>query len=142
MGLRDDKKKIFTTISSYTSMMQSINATDTTNIFPSINNQKDIVPFLLDTMKVILGTDALQQTVGQLFTKFVDKIEPTLKTALKKQVTQFNANDPLPNSFTTGISVKVKDIDIAGKLKTNPNSQGGSLLYDTVNLNLDRKSVV
>jgi hypothetical protein len=142
MGLRDDKKNVFTTISSYTSMIQSVQATDTTNIFPSINNKKDIVPFLLDTMKVILGTDALQQTVGELFTKFADNIEPVLKEAVKKQMTQFNANDPLPNSFTTGsgISVNVKDIDIAGKLKTNPSSQGGNLLYDTVNVNFDSRA--
>jgi hypothetical protein len=71
MGLLDQKKNIFTTIGAYTSMAQSGSMPDTTNIFPSINNKKDIVPLLLDVMKVVVGTDALQQLTGQLFTKFV-----------------------------------------------------------------------
>jgi hypothetical protein len=44
MGLIDQKKSVFTTIGSYTSMMQSGTMPDTTNLFPSINNKKDIVP--------------------------------------------------------------------------------------------------
>ena len=140
MSLSDDKKNIFTTIGSYTSVIRAINATDTTNLFPSVNNKKDIVPFMLDILKVVAGTDALQSLTGELFTKFVDKIEPEMKSALKNQVIQYNAGDNLPSYFASGgagVRVKVKDIDISDKFKTNPTSQAGQLLYDNSKPNFD-----
>ena len=139
MSLSDDKKNIFTTIGSYTSVIQATKTPDTTNLFPSVNNKNDIVPFMLDTLKVVAGTDALQSLTGELFTKFVDKIEPEMKSALKNQVIQYNAGDNLPSYFASGngVRVKVKDIDISGKFKTNPTSQAGQLLYDNSKPNFD-----
>jgi hypothetical protein len=140
MSLSDDKKGIFTTIGSYTSVIQATNIPDTTNLFPSVNNKNDIVPLLLDILKVVVGTDALQELTGELFTKFIDKIEPDLKKALKNQVTQYNSNDNLPSYFTSsgsGVRVKVKNIDMSGKFKTNPSSQGGQLIYDNTKPNFD-----
>ncbi len=143
MSLSDDKRNIFTTIGSYTSVIQTINATDTTDLFPSINNKKDIVPFLLDILKTVAGTDALQGLTGELFTNFIDKIEPQLKAALKNQVAQYNASQNLPNYFLstgTGVRIKAKDIDISGKLKTNPQSVDGQLLYDNSAPNFDNSA--
>jgi hypothetical protein len=140
MSLSDDKKNIFTTIGSYTSVIQATNIPDTTNLFPSVNNKNDIVPFMLDILKVVAGTDALQSLTGELFTKFIDKIEPEMKGALKNQVIQYNAGDNLPSYFASGgagIRVKVKDIDVSGKFKTNPTSQTGQLIYDNSKPNFD-----
>lgn len=140
MSLSDDKRNIFTTIGSYTSVISATKLPDKTNIFPSINNKKEIVPFMLDILKVVAGTDALQGLTGDLFSKFIDKIEPQLKTALKNQVAQYNAGGNVPTYFQpagTGISVKVKDLDVSGKLKTDPTSQGGNLIYDNSAPNFD-----
>jgi hypothetical protein len=137
MSLSDDKKNIFTTIGAYTSLKEERNLPDTTNLFSSINNKKDVVPFLLDIIKTVVGTDALKQLTGQLFTDFIDNVEPKIKAALSKQMIQYNAGDELPTYFITGISVPVKDIDIFGKLKTNPNSAEGSLLYGST-INFDK----
>jgi hypothetical protein len=140
MSLSDDKRNIFTTIGSYTSVIQASDIPDLTNLFPSINNKNDIVPLLLDILKVIVGSDALQELTGELFTKFIDKIEPDLKKALKNQVTQYNSNDNLPTYFQpagTGVRVKLKSIDISGKFKTSPTSEGGKLIYDNVKPNFD-----
>jgi len=137
MSLSDDKKNIFTTIGAYTSLKQERNLPDTTNLFSSINNKKDVVPFLLDILKTVVGTDALKQLTGQLFTDFIDNVEPKIKAALNKQMIQYNAGDELPTCFITGILVPVKDIDIFGKLKTNPNSAEGSLLYGST-INFDK----
>lgn len=134
MGLIDQKKDIFTTIGAYTSMMQQPKPTDTTNLFPSINNKKDIVPLLLDIMKVVVGTDALQQLTGQLFTKFVDTAEPVLKSAVKNQTVQSNSGNVIPDAFKNtgaGYNVPAKDIDIYGVLKVNPNSTNGSMLFSS-----------
>jgi hypothetical protein len=140
MSLSDNKKSIFTTIGSYTSVIQATDIPDTTNLFPSVNNKNDIVPLLLDILKVVVGSDALQELTGELFAKFIDKIEPDLKKSLKNQVTQYNSNDNLPSYFTssgTGVRVKVKNIDMSGKFKTNPSSQGGQLIYDNAKPNFD-----
>jgi hypothetical protein len=133
MGLIDQKKDIFTTIGAYTSMMQQPKPADTTNLFPSINNKKDVVPLLLDVLKVIVGSDALQQLTGQLFTKFVDTAEPQLKVAVNNQTVQPNSGNVIPDKFKntgSGYDIKVKDVDINGLFKVNPNSTSGSMLFD------------
>jgi hypothetical protein len=135
MGLIDQKKSVFTTIGSYTSMMQSGTMPDTTNLFPSINNKKDIVPYLLDVLKVVVGTDALQQLTGELFTNLINKIEPELKSGIIKQNTQSNSGEDILTTHswfnTNGITMPVKDIDVFGKYKTVPNSTASSLLFDS-----------
>jgi len=134
MGLNDDKKNIFTTIGAFTSLLKDEfnKLPKNTNSFPSINNKKDIVPFLIDILKVVVGTDALKTLTGQLLTDFIDNIEPQLKTALKKQLLQYNSNQGLSNVFKNeGYSMPLKNIDVNGKFKTDPNSDSGNLLYDT-----------
>jgi hypothetical protein len=136
MGLLDDKKNVFTTIGAYTSFIERSKnqKNDETNLFPSINNKKDVVPYLLDVLKVVVGSDALKQLTGELFTKFTDIAEPQIKETLKKQMIQHNSGDQLPTNFkNNGVNVPVKDIDVFGKLKTNPNSDAGSLLYGVTN---------
>jgi len=141
MSLMDNKKNVFTTISAYTSLKQERKLPNTTNLYPSVNNKKDVVPFLLDVLKTVVGSDALKQLTGELFTNFIDNVEPQLKTSIKKQTIQYNAGDGLPTYFkTTGISVPVKNIDIYGKFKTSPTSQGGSLLYDTSQPSFDNSA--
>ena len=133
MGLIDQKKSIFTTIGSYNSMMQGGTLPQTTNLFSSINNKKDVVPLLLDIMKVVVGSDALQELTGQLFTKFIDGVQPVLKTAVKNQAVQSDSGAVIPDGFkNNGYNVKVKDIDVYGLLKTSPSSTAGSMLYSSV----------
>src|ERR1035437_8085782 len=141
MGLIDDKKNVFTTIGAYTSLKQEKTLPDTTNSYPSVNNKKDIVPFLLDVLKVVVGSEALKQLTGELFTNFIAGVEPQMKSSLTKQTVQYNADNSLPTSFkTTGVNVPVKDIDVYAKLKTDPNSAHGDLLYDNTKPNFDSKA--
>jgi hypothetical protein len=137
MGLIDDKKKVFNTVGAYNSMMQTSKMADSTNLFPSINNKKDVVPYLLDVLKVVAGSFAVEQLVGQLFVKFVDTAEPELKKAVKKQTVQYNSGDGLPDDFKRGYEIPVNQIDTYGKYKTNPDSEGGAMLYDTNTVNFD-----
>jgi len=130
MSLADQKRSVFTTIGSYNSLMEQGDGILQTDLFPSINNKDDIVPFILDVLKTVAGTEAIKEAIGGMFGKLVDEVEPKLKTALKKQFIQSNADQVIPNSFmTNGITVPVKNIDISGKFKVNPNSSEGSLIY-------------
>jgi len=139
MSLADNKRNVFTTIGSYTSLMEESKKPLQTDLFPSVNNEKDIVPFLLDVMKTIAGTVALKETIGSMFTKLIGEVEPSLKTVLKKQFIQSNSDNYFSQSFCSqGINILVKDIDINGKLKVDPNSEEGGLLYNTKEQNFDR----
>jgi len=130
MSLADQKRSVFTIIGSYNSLMEQGEDILQTDLFPSINNKDDIVPFLLDVLKTVAGTEAIKEAIGGMFGKLVDEVEPKLKTVLKKQFVQSNAEELIPSSFmTNGITVPVKDIDISGKFKVNPNSTEGGLIY-------------
>lgn len=130
MSLADQKRNIFTTIGSYNSLMEQGDNVLQTDLFPSINNKDDIVPFLLDVLKTVAGTEAIKEAIGGMFGKLVGEVEPKLKTVLKKQFIQSNSEELIPSSFmTNGIIVPVKNIDIGGKFKINPNSTEGSLIY-------------
>jgi hypothetical protein len=130
MSLADKKRSVFTTIGSYNSLMEQGEDVLQTDLFPSINNKDDIVPFLLDVLKTIAGTEAIKESIGGMFGELVDEVEPKLKTELKKQFIQTNSNDAFSSSFlTNGITVPVKDIDISGKFKVNPSSSEGNLIY-------------
>jgi len=142
MGLVDSKKNVFTTIGAYNSFLEnSKNQKDYgINSFSSINNKKEIVPYLIDVLKVVVGTDALKQLIGNFFTKFIDGAISEMRISLKKQMIQHNSNEHLPNYFkTTGINVPVKNIDVFGKLKINPNSNIGNLVYGNTD-SFDKKA--
>lgn len=145
MSLADDKRSVFTTIGAYKSLMESsdANALRQSNLFTSINNKDDIVPYLLDVLKVTAGTEALKETIGGMFTKLISDIEPTLKTALKKQFILSNSSSQLPttphNFVDDGITVPVKQIDVKGKFKIAPDSATGNLIYGS-NINFDTVS--
>jgi len=140
MSLSSSKQDIFTTIGAYTSLKQERKLPDRTNLFPSVNNKKDVVPFLLDILKTVVGSEALKQLTGQLFTDFIDGVEPKMKEILAKQMTQYNSGEGLNTAFINGsYKVPLKDLDIYGKYKSNPSSAEGSLLYSNNVDTFDRK---
>ena len=130
MSLADNKRSVFTTIGSYTSLIQEGKPSLQTDLFPSINNKDDIVPFLLDVLKTVAGTEAIKETIGGMFSTLVNEVEPQLKTVLKKQFILSNSDQLLPSDFMdNGITIPVKTIDVNGKLKVNPSSVNGNLIY-------------
>jgi hypothetical protein len=110
----------------------------TNDTFTSVNNTKETIPFLLDSLKAVAGSEALKILIGAMLVKVVSKVEPKLKKALKKQFNQANSNDPLP---TAEVEMEVKTIDQNKKLAISPNDveKGGNLLYgDTSENNCER----
>ena len=143
MSLSGNKRNVFTTIGSFNSMQQQGDLPNQTNTYASVNNKNEPVPFLLDVLKVAKGNDAMVELTGELFTDFADNSEPQAKDALKNQTIQGNAGDNLPSQFSSngdGYDVPAEEIDLFGKLKTNPNSENGSLLYADNADSFDRKA--
>jgi len=135
MSLADDKRGIFNKIGAYTSLIEAGDAPEQTDLLSSINNKDDIVPFILDVLKTIVGTVGLKIAIGKLFTEVLDEAEPQIKTVLKKQFIQADANSSLPTSpfnfKNDGIRIPVKQIDVSGKFQVDPSSQSGSILFGT-----------
>ena len=135
MSIADDKNKVLSKISALTSLKDSILAdskkSNQLNLsIKSVTNKNNAITFLLDTMKSIIGSDSLKEITGELIGGFIDTIEPTVKTAIKKQLTQYNADSQLPIGFINdGININVKKIDLDGKLRINPDSGLGSITY-------------
>ena len=142
MSISSAKQNVFTTIGAYTSLKQETKLPDMTNLFPSVNNKKDVVPFLLDILKTVVGSQALKELTGKLFTDFIDGVEPKAKEILTNQMTQYNSGNALPSYFQStgaGITIPVKDIDVYKKFGSSPTSPEGSLLYDTSRVTFDKK---
>jgi hypothetical protein len=57
-----------------------------TDVFDSINSKEDIIPFLLDLLKTIVGGDGLKEAIGGLLTTVIGNSEEVVKEA-------FNWND-------------------------------------------------
>ncbi len=130
MGVIENKKNVFTTIGAYTSLNQEKKAPDSNNTLSSLNNKDDVLPFLLDMLKVVVGGDGLKELTGKLFIEISDTIEPISKDFLKNQLNQYNFEDSLPDDFdVVGIDISATDIDIFGKYKNTPSSDIGDLLY-------------
>lgn len=138
MSLIDDKKKIINQISVFGSMKQNPTLPDLNSTLPSMNNKNEPIPFMLDTLTVMTGSQALEKGTGQVMTEFVRKSEPQLKTSLTQQTTTFNSDKNLPANFVAGYAMPIKQLDLHGKLKTDPSSQSGSLLYGDSSNSFDK----
>jgi len=140
MSLTDTKRNVFTTVGAFVSLNEEADLPEPTDSFTSVNNSRNALPFLLDLLKVVVGSEALKDLIGGLFTDFVDDANPQAKTFFKKQTNQYNNNDPLPSNFNNGgINVPIQNIDLFGKYKTTPDSDVGKLLYGDNTDSFDHK---
>lgn len=139
MSIVNDKKSIITEISVLNSIGKTAELPDQNFTYPSINNKNEPIPFMLDLLTATIGSEALQRTTGQIMTQFIRGVEPELKSSLKTQSTTFNSDQEMPAEFVNnGYEVPVKKIDLFNKLKTDPSSSNGSLLYGDNANNFDK----
>lgn len=129
MGLINKKRNVFSTIGSYNSMNQDGNMPELNDSFASVNNKKDVIPFLLEVLKVTAGTLVLKTALGELFTKVIDESEEEVK---EEVINMFNTPEMDINVNETdlgnnGIDMPVKDID-NGDIKEITNTGADSLL--------------
>ena len=141
MSLIDEKSNVFTQLGALNSIREDFNLPNRTNSLSSINNRNEPVPFFLDILTVLVGSEVLKSTVGDLMTGFIRNVEPTLKTELANQFVDFNSNETVPASFqTSGYNVDAKTIDSFGKLRTDPSSDLGNIIYGNTTNDFDRSS--
>lgn len=137
----NDKKRIVNEIGVLNSIGKTAELPDQNFTYPSVNTKNEPIPFMLDLLTATVGSEALQRTTGQVMTKFIRGVEPDLKNNLKKQSVTFNSDQPLPSVFaSSGYQVPMKKIDLTGKLKNDPSSASGSLLYQSGTGGFDKQA--
>jgi hypothetical protein len=129
------KKKIFGNIAAAKTLTETMPKLLNSSSLPSINNDSNVISFLTDLIKSLIGQKVLVSTVVEFLTKLLPRIETTIKKALKtqlKSIVSCGINPSIPpflKSGGDGIVIEVKKIDFTDLLKIDPSTSIGSLLY-------------
>lgn len=138
MSSINDKNKVFGKIAAAKTLTEGMPKLKKNASFPSINNKSDTILFLTDIIKAIVGTLDLVNTIVDIVTNSLTKIEKDIKKLLKtelKSIVSCGVDPSLPafiKSTGTGIVIEVKKIDFVDLFKIDANSTVGKLLYTDV----------
>jgi hypothetical protein len=139
MSIKDKKQKVFGEIAAAKTLTTGLPKLKNTNSFPSVNNGNDIILFLSDLVKSLVGQKEFVNVIVETLTKYLDKIERGLKQTIKKvlrNMVSCGVNPSIPSylksaiSGGSGIIISVDKIDFFDLLKIDPNSSIGGLLYN------------
>lgn len=141
MSIVNDKKNVFTSLGALSSTKDIVKKSNNVNSLSSVNNKKEVMPFLLDLVSSLVGAAGIALIIGKTLSNSVDIIEPKLKASLKKQFIGINSNKLLSDtSFSAGTNIEVKNVDVYSKLKQSPTGSIGSLLYGDNPNSFDNKA--
>jgi F0F1-type ATP synthase assembly protein I len=138
MNVISKKKEVFGKIGAVKTLTEGLPKLKLSSSFASINNSGDVISFLTDLVKTLVGFEALVSSVIDTITHSLPRIEKEVKKALKvelKNIVSCGVNPSLPywvKSTGTGINIQVKKIDFADILRTDPNSVAGQLIYNDI----------
>lgn len=138
MGVVEKKKDVFGKIGAFKTLTEGMPKLKLTSSFSSVNNSGDVISFLTDLVKALVGFEALVSAVVDTITHSLPRIEKAVKKALKielKNIVSCGVDPSLPSWMTstgTGITIQVKKIDFSDILHTDPNSAVGPLIYNDI----------
>ena len=147
MSLKDKKQKVFAEIAAAKTLTNDLVAlrnqlvgqiSGLINSFPSLNNGNDIILFLTDLLKSLIGQQEFINVIVETLTKYLDKFEQALKKIIKtvlKEIISCSLSPSIPSylkSTGSGIIVRVDKIDFFDMLKTDPITPIGGLIYDDI----------
>lgn len=136
MSVKDKKQKVFGEIAAAKTLTTGLPKLKNTNSFPSVNNGNDIILFLSDLVKSLVGQKEFINIIVETLTKYLDKIEKALKLTVKiflRGMVSCGVNPSIPDflkPLNSGVIISVDKIDFFDQLKTDPNSSIGGLLYN------------
>lgn len=146
MSILSKKEKIFGQIAANRTLTNGMPQLKTNSSFPSVNNHGNVITFLSDLIKSLVGFEELIDTVETLLVKNINEIENEIKISLKhelKSIVSCGVNPSIPNylkSTGTGIKIITPKVDFSNLMFVDPTSDSGKLLYtDTPQNLLDSK---
>jgi len=155
MSLKDKKQKVFAEIAAAKTLTNDLVAlrnqlvgqiSGLINSFPSLNNGNDIILFLTDLLKSLVGQQEFINVIVETLTKYLDKFEQALKKIIKtvlKEIISCSLSPSIPSylkSTGSGVIVRVDKIDFFDMLKTDPSTPIGGLIYDDITTPLTSSS--
>ena len=138
MSVIDKKQKVFGNIAAARTVTEGMPKLKKGASFPSINNKGDTITFLTDLIKALIGYIALVNSIVDILTHQLEKIEKDIKKALKtelKAIVSCGVDPSLPSfikSTGSGIVIEVKKIDFLNLFKIDSRTKVGQLLYNDV----------
>lgn len=138
MSVINKKKEIFSKIGALKTLTQGLPKLRFTSSFPSVNNNGDVILFLTDLIKSLIGYEALVSLLIDTITYSLPRIEKAVKKHLKvelKSIVSCGVNPSIPSWFKSngpGLNIKVNKIDFSDILRTSPNSISGPLIYNDI----------
>lgn len=138
MSLIGRKKNIFTTIGSIKSFNENDRKVRTNDSLSSLTNKKDPLSFLLDLTSVLIGSGGFIKLIGGLFGNVFDEARPLINIQILNNLTTPLSNKQLNTTpFNTGVVLPVSYFDVFNKLKTDPSTDIGNLIYDINSFDYD-----
>jgi hypothetical protein len=137
-GIKSKKQKVFGEIGAAKTLTSGMPTFRLDSSYPSINNRGDSILFLTDLLKSLVGQQELIKKIVEFLTKYLNKIEITLKKIIKdllKGILSCGTNPSIPSflkSTGTGVVVKVDKLDFFDLFKVDPYSLTGPLLYNNI----------
>ena len=137
-GIKSKKQKVFGEIGAAKTLISGMPIFRLASSFPSIDNGGDIILFLTDLLKSLVGQQELIKKVVEFLTKYLTKVEVELKKIIKtilKGILSCGTNPSIPSflkSTGVGVAIKVDKIDFFDLFKVDPYSLNGPLLYNNI----------
>lgn len=145
MSLFTIKKELLNEIKAIKSLNSLLGNLDDFGAFSGINNSNNVLDFLLDLLKSIVGLEQLKAQLVDFLTYNLEPLEQTIKQLLisflgEKYNCGIDAKipDDLVEGLGDGFNLSVKEIDFFGLLKVDPNSIEGEILYGNIDRDLNR----
>ena len=164
MSVLDKKKEVFGKIAAARTLTEGIPKLKQSSSFESLNNkvsvgndkanaaynkgqgmynkvkqaQGNVVPFLTDLIKSLIGFAALINETVNILTHSLPEIEKTIKNSLKfelKSIVSCGIDPSLPaflKSTGSGVVIEVNKVDFFDILLIDPNSVGGKTIYNDI----------
>jgi len=141
MPIVDDKKAVFGNIAALKTLNEGYPSFNLSNSFPSVNNGKDGVAFLVDLLKALVGFEELRDMVVDALTFDMGSIEEQIKKVLKfelKKLVSCGVDPSIPdflkhqliNPPAPGVDVVLNKVDFTGLMFIDPQGEFGGLYYD------------
>jgi len=131
----DSKKQVFGQIAAFKTITEGMPKFKLSSSMSSINNSGDVMAFLTDLINQLIGYEQYLSSLIDIILSALPRIEKRIKKALMvelKNIVSCGVDPSLPSwikSTGNGIVIPVNKIDLLDILRTDPNSQGGQLLY-------------
>jgi hypothetical protein len=132
----DLKKDIFGQIAALKTVNDGLPKLKLSSSFSSVNNSGNKTEFISDLLRSLVGYQEMTDSVVEILTKSIDKIEQELRHLINSDIinTATSCTDSTPPNWlvTNGIIIEVNKIDFFDNLRVEPNSTSGQLIYTDI----------